>query len=221
MKIDQLHFSRRKSIALQITRDGKLVVRAPNRISQKIIHQFIISKQHWITKKIQQALERQSKVVPKNYLPGEKFLYLGESYPLEVIDHQTTPVVFANSFLLAKQYEQQIKTKLFAWYRQQAEKIIFNLLADCAAKHKFKYNSVKLSNAKTKWGSCNSKGHLMFNWRLVMAPLSVIEYVVIHELSHLIHPNHSKKFWQHVQNLLPDYQEQRKWLKENAAGINS
>lgn len=219
MKIDQLYFSRRQTIALQITRDGKLVVRAPNRTSQQIIYQFITSKQHWITKKIQQALERQSKATPKNYLPGEKFLYLGESYPLAIVDQQTASVVFDNYFLLAKQHEHQIKEKLFHWYRQQAQTIIFNLLADCAMKHKFKYHSVALSNARTKWGSCNSKGHLKFNWRLVMAPLPVIEYVVIHELSHLVQPNHSKKFWQQVQTLLPDYQQRRQWLKENAAMI--
>ena len=109
ISIDQLYFSRRQTIALQITRDGKLVVRAPNRTSQKIIYQFITSKQHWITKKIQQALERQSKATPKNYLPGEKFLYLGESYPLAIVDQQTAPVVFDNYFLVAKQHAPQTK----------------------------------------------------------------------------------------------------------------
>ncbi len=98
------------------------------------------------------------------------------------------------------------------WYRGQAYKIISERVQWYAEKHGFVYKHIKITSARTRWGSCNSKGTLSFTWRLVMAPMSVINYVVVHELVHLKAPNHSKEYWSKVRLIMPDYQSRIDWL---------
>ena len=101
------------------------------------------------------------------------------------------------------------------WYRQQAAKILAERSQWYASRHGFAYQKIRISSALTRWGSCSSKGTLSFTWRLVMAPIPVIDYVVVHELVHLQVKNHSKEFWGRVELIMPDYKQKIKWLKEN------
>ena len=107
---------------------------------------------------------------------------------------------------------------LINWYKKQALPVITDLVEEYARLMGLegKYSSVKLSIAKSKWGSCSYDNKLLFSWRLIMCPTEVIEYVVVHELAHIIEKNHSKAFWNEVKKVLPDYKEHRKWLKDNS-----
>jgi predicted metal-dependent hydrolase len=106
--------------------------------------------------------------------------------------------------------------KLFTtWYKQQARWVIRERVEWFAARYKFIYSQVRISSARTRWGSCSSRGSLSFTWRLVMAPLEVVDYVVAHELAHLRIRNHSPAFWKEVEAILPDYKARQKWLKTN------
>lgn len=103
-----------------------------------------------------------------------------------------------------------------AWYRAQARWHLTGRIDHFARQHGFVYNSLRINGARTRWGSCNAqRGSLNFTWRLVMAPPEIVDYVVVHELCHLKHPNHSPDFWAEVEGILPDYKQRRKWLKEN------
>jgi hypothetical protein len=102
-----------------------------------------------------------------------------------------------------------------AWYRQQASRVISERVTGYAAQNGFSYQRVNITGARTRWGSCSARGSLNFTWRLVMAPIRVIDYVVVHELVHLKHKNHSKAFWDEVKRLMPEYQQQIKWLYEH------
>jgi predicted metal-dependent hydrolase len=106
--------------------------------------------------------------------------------------------------------------KLFtAWYKQQARWVLAKRVEWFASRCKFTYTQVRISSAHTRWGSCSSRGTLSFTWRLVMAPLEVVDYVVVHELAHLRVKNHSPAFWKEVEAILPDYKARQKWLKTN------
>jgi predicted metal-dependent hydrolase len=101
------------------------------------------------------------------------------------------------------------------WYRQQARSVISERVQRYSSPSGIRYEKVKITNARKRWGSCSTKGNLCFSWRLAMAPLEVIDYVVVHELAHIEHRDHSRGFWEKVQTMLPDYKNRRKWLRDN------
>jgi len=101
------------------------------------------------------------------------------------------------------------------WYRKEAEKIILQRVEKYRYKFKISPGNIKVKEQKRRWGTCTSKGNIYFNWRIIMAPLNVIDYVIVHEFSHLAYHNHSVKFWNYVGSIMPDYKERKKWLGEN------
>ena len=108
-----------------------------------------------------------------------------------------------------------VKKVIEQFYRKKAEEVIHDRLQFFNEHYQFRYNRVTLRNQKTRWGSCSSRGNLNFNWRLIMAPIEVIDYVVAHELCHLKEMNHSSRYWALVEQAIPDYKKYRKWLKDN------
>ncbi|MCH2189035.1 M48 family metallopeptidase, partial [Candidatus Gracilibacteria bacterium] len=104
-------------------------------------------------------------------------------------------------------------------YKKEAKEILTRKAAHYAQKHHLAYNSIRITSAKTRWGSCSSKKNLNFSYRLMMTPEFVQDYVVVHELAHLLHMNHSKKFWSQVESMYPDYKQAEKWLKENSRDL--
>ena len=101
------------------------------------------------------------------------------------------------------------------WYRRQARQVIGEHVELFAAKYSFQYGKIRISSARTRWGSCSPTGDLSFSWRLILNPLEVVDYVIIHELVHTVHHNHSKRFWKKVEKILPDYKEYNKWLRKH------
>lgn len=216
IQIDQLVRSSRKTIALIVERDGRLIVRAPRRASQSQIDQFIEEKSEWIRAKQADAKKRQSQKAVPQFVSGEAFLFLGERYPLEIINRAgNTLSLSGGCFKLAAQAQPQAKVIFTAWYKAQARRVFNERVSQYARQFKLTYSRVRVSSARTRWGSCSTKGTLSFTWRLVMAPLPVIDYVVIHELAHTLEPNHSARFWKQVAAMMPDYVNYRQWLKTN------
>ena len=219
MKIDipfDIIHSRRKTIALIIGQDGKLLVRAPYHASHAQILAFIEKKAGWIRAKQAQAQVRLDQTAAKQFTSGETFLYLGSAYPLVMIDRARVSLSLeADQFRLKKTALPRAKESFIAWYKKQARQVLEERVQRYAAHYNLTYQQIKISSARTRWGSCSSNGTLSFSWRLVMAPLPVIDYVVIHELAHLIEKNHSKNFWNQVAAMMGDYTKYTRWLKEN------
>jgi hypothetical protein len=215
MKIDQIIRTRRKTNALIIQRDGRLVVRAPLRASDKQIQELVQQKEQWIIAKQELARRTYAAIEPKEYANGEGFLYLGKSHKLVLVDGSQPGLTLGDRFYLSTSALPRAEAVFKAWYIKQAKKVITERAAWYAAQNGFVYERVKITGARTRWGSCSARGSLNFTWRLVMAPLQVIDYVVVHELAHLKHKNHSKAFWNEVKRLMPDYKEQINWLNEN------
>ena len=214
VKIDEIIRTKRRTMALVVERDGRLIVRAPLRTREESIHQFVKGHETWIRKK-QAQFKAYPSFAPKQYVDGEGFWFLGKIHNLEIVE-ETKPALSLNgSFRLAKSALPKAEAVFEKWYRRQANQVLEERVAWYAAQHGFQYKRIKITSARTRWGSCSSLGTLSFTWRLVMTPMPVIDYVVIHELVHLQVRNHSKKFWNKVAILMPDYKEKLEWLKKN------
>ena len=219
IQIDKLIRSKRKTIALIIERDGSLIVRAPMRASHVLIEQFLQQKTDWITR-TREKLKSIEPTSARRYVDDETFLFLGSSFDLELVGPQRPPLQFDGGFtfsLAAQKNGEQFFTR---WYKERAEEVIAKRVQEYARQYGFAPKQVKITSAKTRWGSCSPNGTLNFTWRLVMAPLDVIDYVVVHELAHLRVKNHSGKFWKVVESMDPEYRKKRKWLRENGEKLN-
>lgn len=155
-------------------------------------------------------------VVPKHeFKDGETFLYMGVSLPLKLVETQATALRMEAGFFLKRSALKQAGQVFTTWYKQQARQVFTGRVKHFATAHGFKAGKIRISSARTRWGSCSSRGTLSFTWRLVMAPQEVIDYVVVHELVHLEIKNHSAAFWAKVQEYVPDFKKKRAWLKSN------
>ena len=215
IKINKLIRSRRRSISLEITRDAQLVVRIPKYASLSDVKRFILEKRGWIEKKIAEAGEKINKHTPKKFVSGEKFYYLGEKYILKSTKGQSTKLEFNNGFFISENDLPYAKNIFIKWYKRQSKINIPKRVRWYANLHKLDYKKIRITSASRRWGSCTIQGNLNFTWKLVLLPIKVLDYVVVHELAHLLQHNHSKKFWSEVERMLPDYKERRKWLRKN------
>lgn len=213
IEINKLVRSKRKTLSLIVETDGTLTVRAPLRMKETDIWQFIETKKDWIKRKQNQA--RKDASVSRQYVDGEMFWYLGQEVQLRIVPDGKPALVMDDFFQLTRSAQPQAESVFTVWYKKQARKVLTERVDYFARKYRFKVGKIRISSAHTRWGSCSSKDTLSFTWRLVMAPLEVIDYVVVHELCHLKEMNHSKSFWAQVENILPDYKQRRKWLKNN------
>ena len=216
--VDEFIRSRRRTIAIQVQADGRVIVRAPLRAAERHIREFVESKAAWILRKKAEAL-RHVGVAPKQFRAGERFLFLGQEYGLSVVEKQRLALVFDDRFILAGNALPKARTLFEKWYKAQALRILTERVRVYSAKYNFQPARIRISSARTRWGSCSSTGSLSFTWRLVMAPLEVIDYVVVHELVHLRVKNHSRTFWSSVAALMPDYKRRVDLLKKNGAAL--
>lgn len=216
--------SNRRSIALIVEADGGLTVRAPLRLPQAAIEAFIQEKSAWIVEKqanarAQSELSGRPPGGARRFEPGEKMLYLGQPYTLELVDRQAQHLTFAQGFRLLKSAQPRAAQVFEAWYKAQARQYFTRRAGELARQHGFTYSSLRLSSARTRWGSCSARGTISLTWRLIMAPPAVIDYVILHELAHLKQRNHSARFWTLVETLDPEYRPHRSWLKQNGESL--
>jgi predicted metal-dependent hydrolase len=214
IEIDQIIRSKRRTLTLIVENDGSLIVRAPIRVSEKMIREFADSHTLWIEKK-----QAQARVVisspAKKFAAGEVFPYLGQSYVLEVVGGQKKALQLDGNFKLTEHAQGNAQKAFQDWYRNQARQIIGEHVNLFATRYNFHYGKIRISSARTRWGSCSSTGNLSFAWRLILNPIEVVDYVIIHELVHTVVHNHSKRFWKRVEKILPNYKEYNKWLRKN------
>jgi len=215
IKIDRIIRSNRKTVAIRVLRDGTVEVRAPRSISDVELNVIIASKEAWIKKKLAELNVKNSKIREHKFAEGELFLYLGHEYKLKLVDEQDVPLKLHGSFLLFRSYLPFARQLFISWYTNRAYERIGERLRHYSKLMNLKYTKMGITGAQRRWGSCSTAGSINFSYRLVMAPIDVIDYVVVHELAHIKHPNHSKKFWAEVEAVIPNYKEREKWLKEN------
>ncbi len=203
--------SNRKSVALVIDNEANLIVRAPDLMPDTVIDEFVRKKRHWINEKQRQVAVFGEKHSPVVVETGESIMYLGNSYVI-IKDAVDEIEVFGNDLIVPNDYDVEA---LIVWLKKQAMQFILERVVMYANVMGVTPGTIKLSEAKARWGSCSTKNNLNFAWRLIMCPLFVIDYVVVHELSHITYKNHSPVFWARVKTVLPNYEVAQDWLKVN------
>jgi len=204
--------SKRRTLSLSINENAELIVRAPNQISNKRIEEFIIEKSKWINKNKNLM---QSRINEMNDSDSD-YLFLGNIYPLIKVYENPNKIDFnGTEFITSIENQDKFKASLKSWYKIKFTEIAIPRLNYFSDKYNLKINQVRFKNQKTLWGSCSSKNNINLNYLLVMAPMLVIDYVIIHELVHTVHKNHSENFWNAVEAIMPDYKKAKKWLNKN------
>ena len=219
-EINQLVRSKRKTVGLTVTEEGRLIVRAPLRMPLAQIEQAVYSKADWIIKKQAEQLARMARKSTHAYLEGERFLFLGEPYILRYQAGLKKIRTEDGLLLFPPCTPEEAKTLLTEWYKRQARAVFYDRLQYYAPFLSVTPGSIRLSSAHGRWGSCGPNNSINLVWRLVMAPLNVIDYVAVHELCHIRRRDHSAAFWKLVQGILPQYKMARRYLKEHSAELD-
>lgn len=217
----KLIFKKRKTMGIYIDAYGNIELRVPRTVTHEQVEQLIDSKWPWIIQKTAEMKERTKGFKEKTYEDGEECQLFGENVPVMVEFDET----FAKASLafdgetvtiqLPTQDVEVIRKLMKRFYRQQLKKKVEERIRHYQKHFKVKPRSVKINANKKHWGSCSGLRELTFNWRLAMAPIDVVDYVVIHELCHMVHLNHDRSFWRLVGSFMPDYEEKQAWLRQS------
>jgi len=217
--------SKRNSVAIKISK-GTVYVMVPESLNKTIIETLVANKSRWIKEK----LARQREVIavkPKEFITGDVFSYLGKEYVLNIESGNSYSLTLHKddyNFVISvidktTDNSKMIKQLLVKWYKQQAQLIMIEKTEHYAKIIGVSPSSVVIKAFKSRWGSCSIKSVIQYNWKIIMAPEPVIDYLVVHELSHILHHNHSPAFWKTVGAYCPAYKEQGAWLKLNGARL--
>lgn len=205
---------RKKTIALSLGEQG-LTVLAPMRTPGETLEAIVKKRSAWIVAKQAQLTERLShRDPPRTLRSGEMLNYLGRQYRLKHVPDLPSTRMWGRYIQVSEDTSEEVYAALRGWYRNRAEEKLLARVAHYAPKLDHRPSKVLIREQKRRWGSCNAKGEVRLNWRIIMAPLSLIDYVVVHELVHLEHLNHSKAYWQRLYEILPDYKERQRQLDQ-------
>lgn len=219
--------SSRKTISISVKRDGQVTVSCPLKVSQDYINQLLIKKAGWIFTKVDEVGKNTAGAPVRTFSEGDILYFLGNAFKLKIIISNSvkkSEVRLEQDFFVLETPEipdrEAVKTAIRNWYIAQARKLLEERIRIYSKNMGVNPKKLSIREQRTRWGSCSTKGNLNMNWRLVMAPLEVLDYVVVHELSHLIEMNHSQNFWRIVEGVTPGYKVYRKWLKDNGSKLS-
>lgn len=217
---------RRKTASINVV-EGQVEIVVPMDLPLCDIEDVLYQKRAWIREKIRlHAGAMPTK--EKEYVSGEAFTYLGKNYRLKILPDGLGEVKLragylelgmVNGFPVSKR-DDFIKKQISLWFKRHAEKRLRDKVKRLSTSLGLDVKSVSIQDYKSRWGSCSAEGDISFNWRIIMAPHSIVDYVVAHEICHLIEHNHSPKFWKQVERLIPDYKKRKEWLRENSGSLN-
>jgi predicted metal-dependent hydrolase len=224
----EIEFRRSKRafrMRLQIDGEGKMTLVAPWHSRDSEIRSFLARHKSWAEKHLGRIQSKRVQRPRPSYLPNETFYYFGEPLILEVrpSDRKRPTLKIRDNRMVVTLHRgigkqegvNSIQKAIRDFYRQKAEEVIRDRLDHFNEHYGFRFKRVAFRDQKSRWGSCSRAGNLNFNWRLIMAPIEVIDFVVVHELCHLKEMNHSARFWALVEQAIPNYKESRAWLREN------
>ena len=236
----QVHIirSKRKTMCMSVNKDGSVTVKAPRLFpTEQEIGKFVELKADWIISQRQKMQDKEDMKLVRRFETDYSCPYLGKECLVEMQDAKKKSIVFENDVLYIKTADfkalkvnydadenkdviEKLRNDLKKWYKKQAKEYITKRVEHYKNIVGVTVTSVSIKSRKSQWGSCDSNGNLTFSWRLIMARAEAIDYVVIHELCHRKHMDHSRDFWNEVQKYMPDFKEQKKWLEENSINLN-
>ena len=219
--IEIIRTKRKKTASIKISK-GLIKVIVPEQLSDIKVKLLIDNRRAWILKK----LNEQSTIIqpkPKQYISGESLSYLGKNYKLKVVVDNCDEVRLINGYIVVKlskkATDQKIKNLLLKWYKNKALEKLTEKTNKYAKTMGLNVNSIFVKDYKARWGSCYPDKRISYNWRIIIAPHHIVDYVVFHELCHILHPNHSPSYWKSVETVCPDFSVHRKWLREHESEL--
>jgi predicted metal-dependent hydrolase len=226
MKLDGIEIiiektERRKTVSIFIERDGSVKVLAPLTASDEKVETAVRSKEYQIFSKLAKWKELNLGKVSRQFVNGQSFLYLGRNYRLSIEDNQDIPLKISGGYFRLDKKLLDKADKVFKdFYRVKAEQKITERLKLFEEKFQQKPTTVKILELQNRWASWTPKNGLNFHWRCIMAPISVLDYIITHEMVHLKHPNHSPEFWNELDKKMPNFREYENWLRRNGVKMD-
>ncbi len=214
---------RKRTIAFKIKPEQGLVILAPLRTSLKNLKEMAINNSKWIVNKYTQMEDAKENVAHKKLNTGEHLPYLGIDYPLIIngyyYDRECCLInnelhIYVSKQLNEENRQKVVMTKLKSWYRRRAKEMVQQRLQLWSKTSGLQPEDWRITSALRRWGSCSAKNRICINWRLILVPLDLFDYVIVHELCHIKHKNHSSDFWALVERIMPDYKQKRAELKK-------
>jgi predicted metal-dependent hydrolase len=218
--------SRRTTADIVVERDGRVIVRAPAELPDEHIEDIIQSKRYWIYKTLAEWRDLNAARVLREYRNGEGFLYLGRSYRLSLVADQDEPLLLRNGrFSLRRDLVDQgkvaaAKSAFHDYFIEKGHERITQRVRYYAPKVGVISREIDVRELGHRWASCSPKGYLAFHWKCMMAPPTIIDYIVVHELCHIHCMDHTEAFWNEMDKVMPDYHERKEWLKKNGAAMD-
>lgn len=218
--------SKRKSVSISVGKDTKILIRAPLFFSERAVEELIKNRAGWISEKYEQAKKLQGFKPSHSFASGEVFSYRGKELILNrIINPQRNRILVtkqADTLLLVSPTDEKevLKEAIVKWYRERAKEVLPQKVSYYQKYVGRSVGDIRIKEQKSRWGSCSNKGNLNFNWKIMMAPDEIIDYLVVHELCHRLHMNHSQEFWNSVGKIIPDYKQREKWLKEKGMQLD-
>lgn len=213
--------TRRRTVSLEV-RDAELLVRAPVGITERDLDRFVRQKSDWIARKVHAQQQMLARIPEYRYVSGTRLPFMGQQLTLSVTMGSSGRVECIGDRLAVccsrrsrLEPEAQARRLVQQWYREQGLKRLTAKTQTLTRRLGLTCSGVKVRVTRSKWGHCTRSGEIQYNWQILLAPEAVVDYLVAHEVCHLRHMNHSRAFWQLVEQVCPDYPRQRDWLKAN------
>jgi predicted metal-dependent hydrolase len=208
---------KRKKLTITVERDRTVIVHAPLGATDEEVRRVVDAKRQWVLSKLRHPQKYQDRLHPpgKEVVNGESAPYLGRDYRIEVAETASGEVEFSEYFLVPSARQAKRREVLRDWYIERAEEMIIARVRQHARELGVEFGTAKIVDNRYRWGSCTANDNVSFNWRLIKAPMFVIDYVIVHELAHLVEANHTARFWGIVRAKSPTMEKAKAWLKEH------
>ena len=213
-------YSERRTIGVTVERDRRVVVRAPKKARIQAVAAAVEQKKFWIWNKLRDPRKYPQPLQRKEFVAGEGFLFLGQSFRLHLVSEPRGEVRFGGDRFELSRYDRRRARELFvAWYRGQAKLYLIPRAEAMARAMGIAVRRITIWEMTCRWGSCSPVGTLTFNWRIVQAPVGVVAYLIAHELAHVLESNHAPEFWNIVAVQVPAWEKAREWLRRHGGRL--
>ena len=213
--------SKRKTASIYIERDGAVTVMVPEHLDSAHVNRILHDNEYKIHKYQAKRKLLNESAVTREPVNGQSFLYLGRNYYLQYHDEADVVGIKGRHFNVPNKLGSKIQAAFRRFYKRKGKEIVAPRVDKYAKMMGLEIKEITIMDLKTRWASCSlKKPKVNFHWKIMMAPLSVIEYLIVHELVHFKHKRHNAEFWNEVDKILPDYQNQVQWLKDYGASLS-
>ena len=217
----RVRHSKRKTASIYIERDSSITVIVPLGTSEKEVQNLLSTNEYKIHKYQAKRALLNERAIKRELVNGQSFLYLGRNYYLQYSDHMDGIKFKGRHFYVPITSEARLRSMFKEFYRQRGKIFIEPRVYNFAKIMGLKVETVSIIDLKNRWASCSvMRPKVNFNWKIMMAPVSVINYLIVHELAHFKYKRHCKDFWNEVDKIIPNYQAQVQWLKDYGAGLD-